>query len=151
MHCRSTAIRTVPLEMRGLHHRVHFSGKRRGENVTMNIEEKPCPNCGAVIDDLTAIVHREVHKTPWTGEMGLDKLAFSLMPHVARILEIFGTDLIAWMDAELKKGDHCCITGDCPHESQVECWSKFVHDCAADLRAKHEQEQKKEPSCTPRG
>lgn len=112
--------------------------------------DKPCPNCGAPVDDLTAIVHREVHKAPFgRGYTGLGMVPFVTMPAIGRLLEIFGTDLLQWLQQETEKYEHCCITGDCPHASQVDCWSKLVHDFAADLREKYEQEQKKSAACTP--
>ena len=41
----------------------------------------------------------------------------------------FGEDLLEWMQEKTEKSEHCCVTGDCPHESQVECWQKLVADC----------------------
>jgi hypothetical protein len=41
----------------------------------------------------------------------------------------FGEDLLAWMQKETEKHEHCCVTGDCPHESQGECYRKLVEDC----------------------
>lgn len=111
---------------------------------------RPCTNCGAEIDDLTSLVHKAVHDAPVDCRWGIrNNLPFSLMPDVGRLLETFGVDLLQWLQAENQKQEHCCITGDCPHENQVECWQKLVEDCAADLRAKYESEKK--PRCAPKG
>lgn len=109
----------------------------------MNKDTVSCPECGIPeMSPMTWIVHREVHKAPMTFNwQGLSSLSFALMPAVGGILDKFGMDLLEWMQERQTKSDHACVTGDCDHESQVECWGKLVHDCAMDLREKQNEKR----------
>jgi hypothetical protein len=41
----------------------------------------------------------------------------------------FGVELLVWMEKTTEAHEHCCATGDCPHEKQVDCYRKLVEDC----------------------
>ncbi|MDE2096148.1 MAG: hypothetical protein KGL39_02810 [Patescibacteria group bacterium] len=93
-------------------------------------------------NDETWFIHLHASRAELFQAGSLSSLPYSLMPAVGEVVKDFGAKLLAWHEEQREKSDHACLTGDCPHQTQTECWHKLVADCLADLR---ESETKDKP------
>jgi hypothetical protein len=37
---------------------------------------------------------------------------------------------VDWLQAQIDKHEHACVTGDCAHENQIDCITQLAKDCA---------------------